>query len=188
VGNDTTIRSARRPGRRTRPGRWAPRQQFKLSVFLVDRWYDCWYTPRRGYHCFQTRLDSVPTRLIAEYPAPEWIMKKKTVGQRADGASAATHLAPIESDFWSRLPNLLSHVAVTRYDDGTSRMPGSIIIKTVGSSWVLVLKDPDGACQMQCLGNTLDDALILADLLLGSEEAPWEVDQWARKAQSKNKK
>lgn len=86
----------------------------------------------------------------------------------------------MDSVVFGKLPNLIQHCAVTRYEDGDPRQPGWFTLKTLGSSWVVQVKDPDSCAQMQAVGPTLDDALALADLLLGGEQAPWEPDPWAR--------
>lgn len=123
-----------------------------------------------------------------DLPVPEFKVKKKTVGSVSSDGSAAKHLAPIESTVFTRLFNLVAHCCVTRYDDGDPRRPGWFTTKTAGSAWVVQVKDPDGCCSMSAIGNTLDDALALADLLLGSEEAPWEPDPFLKKMGAEKKK
>jgi hypothetical protein len=150
-------------------------------VVRLDKSFDLWFRPFHGYYCRAVYDDDVPRRLLLLVPLPECLMKKKSVGKPAAGGSGAVHLAPIESNTFTALPNLMAHLCLVRYDDGDARQPGTLSVRTLGSSWAVTVKDPDGACQMQCLGNTLDDALALVDLLLGSEEAPWEADRWAKK-------
>jgi hypothetical protein len=117
-------------------------------------------------------------------------VKKKSTGQvKADG-TGPMHLAAVESNVFGQLLELVKHCCITRYDDGDPRKPGWFTIKTMGSAWVVQVKDPDAALSLTATGQTLDDALTLADLLLGSEEAPWEPDQFLRKqaAPPRNKK
>lgn len=113
-------------------------------------------------------------------------MKKKKAAQTA---SDAQHLAAVESQLFSKLQSLISHAAVTKYDDGDPRQPGWFTVKTMGSAWVIEIKDPDTAMRLVVVQQTLDEALMLASLLLESEEAPWEPDPWlsAQKAKAKKK-
>lgn len=106
--------------------------------------------------------------------------------QAAEGSHS--HLAPVDSTVFGQLPNIVQHCCVTRYDDGTARQPGWLTIRSQGSAWVVQLKDPDSGCQMRANGNTLDDALALAELLLGAEEAPWEPDPWLASQKKRGKK
>lgn len=114
-------------------------------------------------------------------------VKKKALGVGGEGVDRPKHLAAMETNLFSKLFNLISHCAVTRYDDGDARQPGWFSIKTLGSAWVVQVKDPDSCLQMSCTGQALDDALALADLLLGSEEAPWEPDPFAKARAGKKK-
>lgn len=94
----------------------------------------------------------------------------------------------MESEVFSRLSNLVSHCAVTRYDDGTPRKTGWFTIKVMGAAWIVQVKDPDGCCSMSLTAQTLDDALALADVMLGADDAPWEPDPFLRSAESRKKK
>jgi hypothetical protein len=91
----------------------------------------------------------------------------------------------VESELFSRLMSVVAHMSITRYEDGDTRRPGWITVSTVGSSWKVVAKDPDAAAQCTALAGTLDDALALLDLLLSSEEAPWEPDSFLAKGKKK---
>jgi hypothetical protein len=99
-------------------------------------------------------------------------------------------LAAVESTLLGGHLELVKHCSITRYDDGDPRKPGWFTIKTMGSAWVVQVKDPDAGLSLTATGQTLDDAITLADLLLGSEEAPWEPDPFLKRltANSKPKK
>lgn len=103
-------------------------------------------------------------------------MKKKVTGQSAAGADRPKHIAAVESNVFAKLMGLVAHCCVTRYDDGDARKTGWFTIKTLGSAWVVQVKDPDAALSLTATGPTLDDALALAEILITSEEAPWEPD------------
>ena len=108
-------------------------------------------------------------------------MKKRTVPNQSGEAGGSQHLAAIESSVFDRLPNVVKHCCITKYEDGSPRKPGWITIKTLGSAWVVQVKEPDSALSLTCTQQSLDDALALADVLLGSDEAPWEPDPFLAK-------
>lgn len=171
-----------------KPRRFLPRKSAAVVVKRLALVAHLWYAPRRGYFCDWTAISTTSGEKRFTHPVPEKTMKKKTAAASPAPGDGPRHLAPMESDVFTRLPNLVAHCCVTRYDDGDPRSPGLLMIKTQGSSWVVVVKEPDAAVQMQCLGASLDDALALCDLLLGSDDAPWEVDQWAAKRNTGKKK
>lgn len=108
-------------------------------------------------------------------------MKPRSVGAGSSGEGSPEHLAAMETNVFTALPNLTAHCAITRYDNGSPRRPGWFTVKTQGSAWVIQLKEPDSALQMTCHGQTLDDALSLAELLLGADSAPWEPDPFLKR-------
>jgi hypothetical protein len=112
-------------------------------------------------------------------------VRKKSPGQQPGGADRPVHLAAVESDVLSKLPELVKHCCITRYDDGDARKPGWFTVKTMGSAWVVQVKDPDACVSLSATAQSLDDALILADLLLASEEAPWEPDPFLKQQRTK---
>lgn len=103
-------------------------------------------------------------------------MRKPVASSMSTQDGKPVHLAPLDSPLFSTWPCLMKHLAVTRYDDGQSRWPGTAILRTEGSSWKCILKDPTTALQLLCTATTFDDVLALAELLLGAEQAPWEPD------------
>lgn len=115
-------------------------------------------------------------------------MKPRVASPAPDDGSGAHHLAPVESNVFAKLHNIVSHCSVTRYDGGAARKPGWITIKTMGASWIVQIKDPDSCQSCQAVGATLDDALALADLILGAESGPWEPDPFLKQQATKNKK
>ena len=117
-------------------------------------------------------------------PPPETSMKRIELRQQA-AEGRPTHLAAIESNVLTKLPNLVAHCCITRYEDGSARKPGWWTLKTYGAAWVVQIKDPDSCCSLQATANDLDDALALAELLLGTDDAPWEPDPFLRKQKGK---
>lgn len=114
-------------------------------------------------------------------------MKPRVVQSSPDGPKKPVHLAALETKLFGHLLNVLKHCAINRYDDGTPRTPGCIILRCDGSNWKLILKEPDGALQLSVVASTFDDVWCLADLLLGAEEAPWEPDRNAQNGKTKKR-
>jgi hypothetical protein len=172
----------------TRPKRWIARRSTFLELVKGKFVLTLQFVPFKGYACRSVRLrQGDPTKRLVTFPFPEFSVKKVKLGQGAS-ATTATHLAAVESNVFAKLMNLVSHCAVVRYEDGDPRVPGWFTVKARGAAWIVQVKDPDSACQLQATGNTLDDALALADLLLGSEEAPWENDPFLKRTNTRNKK
>lgn len=114
-------------------------------------------------------------------------MKKKSASAPKAEPGKPTHLAPVESNVLDRFPSLVAHCAVTAYDDGTPRKTGWWTVKTMGTTWVVQVKDPDGCVSLSATGPTLDDALTLADLLVGTDDAPWESDPFLQRTGTKKR-
>lgn len=104
------------------------------------------------------------------------IPKNPMSGDASDGKPVA--IASLESVLLKDLQNLVYHCAVTRYDKGEAREPGWFTVRTLGSIWQVSLKDPDSCLQLAAVGLTLDEALVTADLLLSSDNGPWELDRY----------
>lgn len=119
--------------------------------------------------CYQEMVDMRKKRAVSEAPR-------------------AKHLAGVETNIFKDMMPIVEHMAVTQYDDGDSRKPGWITLRTFGSVWQIEVKDPDTLQMMRVAQPSLDDALILLSLLLSSEDAPWEPDTWAMAQVKKSKK
>lgn len=185
--NDRSCTVGRRASRARRPCQWSPHDDYWLRMRWSRFKLDLFHSRRRGYYpvTLTTYRGSDVVR-VSNYVPPELnVMKKKVLETAPEGQFK--HLAPMESKVLMSFDQIIAHCAVVRYDDGDARKPGWIVLKTLGSAWMLEAKDPDTCCRMTASAGTLDDALTLMDLLLGSEQAPWEPDQWLRQAQAKKK-
>jgi len=149
-------------------------------------WFVVWL-PWYGASVYRITLDG---KIVWELPEVEWwgdlreMKKKKQPGLPSD----AQHVAALESGIFQKLHPLVAHCAVSKYDDGDQRKPGWFTVKTLGAAWVVEVKDPDTCARLVVVQQTLDDALMLASVLLESEEAPWEPDPWLAKAQAEKKR
>jgi len=160
------------------------------KVILVKRrtvtWQVVWL-PYFGATIFRVIKDG---KVTWKFPQAEWygdLLKVKKKKQSAQSSDAA-HLAAMESTLLGRLHPLVAHCCSTKYDDGDPRLPGWFTVKTMGSAWVVEVKDADTCMRLVVVQQTVDEALTLASLLLESEEAPWEPDQWLVAAKAKKGK
>lgn len=100
---------------------------------------------------------------------------------------AARVAAKQESKILALCPNLIMHVTCSRYDDDTPRTPGWIVIRAFRGCWEVVCKEPDSCLSLSVADANLDDALVLAETLLGDPAAPWQQDPYLQR-NSKQKK
>jgi len=140
-----------------------------------------------GYSAWSITRDGITSMLWGDEGSLREVLTMKKRKQNAEQSTAA-HLAPMESVVFGKLHSIVAHCAATKYDDGDSRKPGWVTIKTNGSVWVIEAKDPDTSSKLTAIQPTLDDALALLGLLLEADEAPWEHDQWLAQAAAKAKK
>jgi len=187
MGDDRWCTNGHRATRGLRPRHWAPQRPFWLTM-RWNRWkLTCWHQRRGGYSPVTlTTYCGTRVEKVSNFVPPGYAMKKKNVGNGGKD-SPHRHLAPVESNVFDRLSQIVAHCAVTKYEDGDPRKPGWVTLKTLGSAWIVEAKDPDSAAKLTASADTLDNALALLDLLLGSEEAPWEPDQWLRQQGQKKR-
>jgi hypothetical protein len=186
--HDTFCWSVRERRPRRKPRRFAPGTHFRLTVLLKRCQVEFWYSLERGFVPLSfTRLATGQSPVTTLYlPVMESRLKKRTP-QAANG-TGPKNLAAVESRVFGALMNIVAHLADVRYDDASPRTPGTLFIKTLGGAWLVTAKEPDAGCQLPVTANTLDDALAGLDLLLGADDAPWEIDPWARsRGQKKGK-
>jgi len=106
---------------------------------------------------------------------------------RRSETAAVKHLVPMETEAFRSWMALVEHTALLQYEDGSPRVPGWFTVMTRGSAWCVTVKDPDSCSTFTAVGKTLDEAFDTANLLLGTEEAPREPDQWLSQRQRKGK-
>lgn len=107
-------------------------------------------------------------------------MKQRVVKGGAGAGSGPVHLAAVESKVMGSLARLVEHLVVTRYEDGTQRRPGLLMLNTLGAMWQVRITEPDAGAKLTVIAETLDDALAGVELHLQADDAPWEVDQYSQ--------
>jgi len=103
-------------------------------------------------------------------------MKKRVAVSGGGDGNRPCHLAALDSPAFKLFPRILEHLAVTRFEDGSTRLPGTVICRVESANWKVIAKEPSSQLQLTVIGATIDDALAGLELLLGSEEAPWDDD------------
>lgn len=173
---------------RGRPRRYLPRGRGTFFVFLGHFKFELQFLFGKG---IWARARSRRTDVLWDAPGViRWEkpnMKKRVAKGTVSGD--AKHLAPMETNRLADVMPLVEHCCIRKYDDGDPREPGWFTVKTIGSSWAVQVKDPDGAVSFTAVGATLDQAMETAALLLACEEAPWEPDSFLASSKArKNKK
>jgi len=110
--------------------------------------------------------------------------RKRQVSEQVGGVASAS----LATKTMEACVPVLQHLAVRQYDDGAVRTPGSLLIRTVGSMWQCIAKDPDSRQQLLVLAASFDDAMLLLSMMLEAEDAPWEPDPYARDTGPKKSK
>lgn len=172
---------------RGRPCRWLPRGKGEFRVGLGHFIFVLHFQTHRGIwlRARYRRTEFLSTDANAlVYEAPD--MKKRI--PKGALTTDAKHLAPVESNRMADLMPLIEHCCIRKYDDGDPREPGWFTVKTIGSSWVVQVKDPDACVSFSAVAPTLDQAMETAALLLACDEAPWEPDRFLAQQRGSKKK
>lgn len=156
--------------------------QVRLDLELVLR-----YVPFTGWLLVALRDPAEPLRVVRNFQHWEIRQMKKRTPALSNPESSAEHLAAVESEVFNKLHSIVRQMAVTRYDDGDKRTPGSCFISTQGSMWRVTVTEPDSCLKLTMMAATLDDALAGVCLALESECIPWEVDAYALSKKPKKK-
>lgn len=171
----------------TRPNRWAPGrwqgwEMIRGGVKLSGG-------TRRGFGTAVTSavINGVFCKLIpiSYYGDLQVLQRRKVADGQGEGVLSAADLTykPL-----SKLASVISHLALTKYEDGTARQPGKLRIETKGALWVVSLEDVDAAAVLRVNAPTFSEALQHANLLLESPDTLWEPAPWLRQPEGRKRK
>lgn len=149
----------------------------------ITRYHLTWF-PRRGMcltACDRKRPEVGPGFFPTMKREMSWMKKKKLT----ESTAGAVHCAAVESSLLSQHHAIIAHCAVLRYEDGDQRAPGWITVTTQGPGWRVTVKDPDSCASFVVTAPTIDEALLMTNLLLESDDAPWTHDKWLQKGKKK---
>jgi len=114
---------------------------------------------------------------------PEWrlnFMALRKITSDFDTRVARGATVP-EAGAW---PQLLEHLVLDKYPDGTARQTSSLVVLCDGSQWRVCLSDKDNARVMWKTGTTVTEALDSIELAL-LEDDP---SHWRRSAEASGKR
>jgi len=125
-------------------------------------------------------------------PWPEGWSYEEVKTMKRRGKATADQIVAAQASavtkMFGQFPHLVEHLTARQYDDGSPRSPGRIMWDTVGSMFRLVAKEPDAGMQLPVIMMSMDDAFVQLELLLGTDEAPWEPDPFAKSKPAQNRK
>lgn len=168
-----------------RPQRWVPAKRCWYSLYTGAWEWRISYAPGKGRWASGVRVRGTQFAFENMPFLMEDLVKKRTVKSGATSAGGPSHLAAVESLTFDKFPRIIEHLVTTRYADGEPRKPGLLMVNVLGATWQVRLTEPDINARLTCLAEALDDALALAELHLGADDAPWEVDSYAASRKGK---
>lgn len=80
---------------------------------------------------------------------------------------------PVGGDFYERYPNLHEFLSEDHYEDGSSRVTGTVLLFADGSVAKCLLSDRDNSTQCWLTAKSFGDALELAEEALYTGNAEW---------------
>jgi hypothetical protein len=171
----------------SRPGRWVRKGKCFYVIECRKRWFRLTWQTYYGYYLSGLFAKGAHPLLGHQ---PVTVMERPAMGikKRESKAKDIKHLAALETTLFHDRLSLVEHCSLLQYEDGSSRVPGWITIKTQGAAWVVQVKDPDSCSSFSAVAETLDKAVDTAALLLACDDAPWEADKWLAEVAKRNSK
>lgn len=156
-----------------RPSHWLPMGSCEYWLLTSDLAYLMCGLPFRGVHCRGVWSRDL---FVGACPGDALELRGRTDVKKVklpDRAKVKA-LAAQSSEYFEQLQAVVDSLVLLQYEDGSPRQPGYLGIWTQGSTWTVRLMDKDADAQLTVEGRTLDEALDILDVHLGSENAPWE--------------
>ena len=153
----------------------------------LDRELVIRHVPHLGWLLVAFREPMDRLRVIRSWTHWEYRQMRKPTVPTGTQESSAQHLAAVECQVFAKLHPLVRQCAMTKYDDGEPRLPGSLFISTQGSMWRATVTEPSACLKLTMMAGSLDDALAGLCLALEAESIPWEVDTYALSKRPKKK-
>jgi len=97
---------------------------------------------------------------------------------------------PNQTKLFGKLPTLVAFLTARSYEDAGARLPGTFWFDGGSSGFAVTLRDVDQCLRLVVRAPTIDDVFGAAELAIGAENAPWEIDQFLadKRAEKKKKK
>jgi len=162
-----------------RPGQWVGTREKRWIIILPHAYLLVVFKPYKGV--IPVALTSTLTNNVEEmsfFPdLRSMAMKKLSIG--GEGGEGVVPLSG-DSKIFAKFPRLCEFWTRLTYDDGSRRLPGRHWFDQDSVGFTLTLFEVSGMAKMRCRAATIDDCYALAEKCLGSDNAPWEVDAYAR--------
>jgi len=156
-----------------KPARWIPMGKGVFFLWTGRDTLAIRYAPFRGYKVVARWSGRRPPGAAPRH-APEryeeTTVKKVKLAER----SAVKHLAALDCKMFQEHRAVLEAVAMLSYEDGSPREGGYLGTWVQGGTWFLRVQDKTGDAQMTAEGRTLEEAYDTLQVLLTSENPPWE--------------
>jgi len=181
------LRGLERYGIRRRAGMRGPAWRAHYRLLLPHAKLVLWWWPNGDIRA----VASHPWTTAGCYafdPQPLWRRSKMKRVSLASGGDRPRHNASLALGGLDKLSALVEHCAVITYDDGEPRQVGALRVTTEGAEWCVRVSDPDSSSSFVARGETLWDALLLAELLISSERCPWSPDSFLAERAAKRKR
>jgi hypothetical protein len=95
---------------------------------------------------------------------------------------------PAVTKLWAKLPTFVAFLTARSYEDGGARLPGTFWFDGSSSGFAITLRDVDQCLRLVVRAPTIDDVFAAAELAIGTENAPWETDQFLAEKRAERKK
>jgi len=97
-------------------------------------------------------------------------------------------LGPAYGELQKHIPQLCSWLCDSTYEDGTAKGRVQLQCERKGDRIRLVLKVQDGGVYVEAHHETLTDAILTLELLLGNDDCPWQLDPYPMGTTPKKRK
>lgn len=94
----------------------------------------------------------------------------------ADSGSTSDPTLP-DKGFWASFPDLLSFTSQSKWEDGSSRLTGTMMVFTEGGQWKCWLHDRDACQGCFVTGTTIEGLLKAANAAVGASGGDWRPDR-----------
>lgn len=177
----------RAPGARRRAGQRGPSVKATFTWIVGRLKLRLAWWPDGRVRVIAKYLWLPDARHFASDPSWQWEKRVKRVTP-ASSADAPRHVASLAPGGLDKIPGLIEHCAVTKYEDNAPRKVGAVRWWSEGAEWCVRVSDPDSACSFVTRAETLWDALLTAELLITSDRCPWAPDTFLADRAAKKKK
>jgi len=172
-----------------RPNQWLPYREQMYWYRYAHLWLSFRFQPYRGLYPVAS-YKFVGSDLVTINVFPD--LRSKVLKKFSVGVEQNSPLPPLsdESVVLKKFPRVCQFLTATSYDDGSPRAPGRVWIDNDGIGFTVTLMEPTAYARVRLRAATIDDTFRVMEAHLNAENAPWEVDQYARERaeQKKSKK